>query len=176
MDMEDRLKLYGGYADISRRWTGIMDSKAAFLSALNGGILAFLWGSVKIENWTGVERYLAAGATILSLVALASALLVIAPREKLSTLVGRKSPWVSEYKPLSFYGYIAKYYGDGGLRSMINDFRAIDEEAFAHEALEQHFAISLVIQRKSAWVYRAAAFTFSSLACIGVALLIKMGM
>jgi hypothetical protein len=152
-----------------------MDSKGAFFSALNAGILAFLWGSLKVDNWAGVERYFCKGATAVSLLALACALVAVAPREKLSTLVGKKSPWTPEFKPLSFYGYVAKYYGPEGLRAMVNDFRELDEAGFAYEALEQHFNISLVIQRKSNWVFRAAVFTVSSLALVGVALFLRLG-
>jgi hypothetical protein len=171
----DRQKLYASYADISRRWTATMDSKGAFFSALNAGILAFLWGSLKVENWTGIERYFCKGATGASLLALGCALIAVAPREKLSTLVGRKSPWTPTFKPLSFYGYVAKHYGKDGLREMVNDFRVLDEAGFAYEALEQHFSISLVIQRKSNWVYRAAACTVSSIALVGVALFLRLG-
>lgn len=174
MEIEDRLKLYASYADISRRWTAIMDSKGAFLSALNGGVLAFQWGSLKIEAWHGVERYLCIAGTGASLLALVSALLVITPREKLSMLVGKKSPWTQEYKPMSFYGYIARRYGANGLRDMVNEFRSLDEEAFAYEALEQHFNISMVIQRKSGWVFRAGVFTLSSLVCIGAGIFIRI--
>lgn len=151
-----------------------MDSKGAFLSALNGGILAFQWGSLKVETWTGVERYLCIAGTGFSLFALIAALLVITPREKLSLLVGKRSPWTHEYKPLSFYGYIAKQYGPDRLKEMVNDFRTLDAAAFAYEALEQHFAISGVIQRKSGWVFRSSAATLSALACIGVAMFIRM--
>lgn len=174
MDDADRLKLYANYADISRRWTTAMDSKGAFFSALNAGILAFLWGSLKVEDWSGAERYFCIIATGASLLALACALVTVTPRETLSVLVGRKSPWTPEYRPLSFYGYIAKHYGKDGIREMVKDFRALDEAGFAYEALEQHFNISLVIQRKSNWVFRAAFFTIISLTLVGVALFVRL--
>jgi hypothetical protein len=151
-----------------------MDSKGAFFSALNAGILAFLWGSLRVEGWVGVERYFCKGATIASLLALACSLIAVTPREKLSTLVGNKAPWTPTFKPLSFYGYIAKHYGNDGLRDMVKDFRKLDEAGFAYEALEQHFNISLVIQRKSNWLYRAAFFTVSSLTLVGIALFLRL--
>lgn len=163
MDDDDRLKLYSSYAEIGRKLTSVMDSKGAFFSAMNAGILAFLWSSLKIKDWDGVAFYFGAAATVCSLLALVAAILVIAPREGLSILVGKRSPWTDEYKPLSFYSYIAKKYGKGGLKDMVRDFRKLETEAFVYEALEQHHSISQVIQRKSDWVFRSAALTFISL-------------
>ena len=171
MTHDDRLKLYASYAEIGRKWTSVMDSKGTFFSAMNAGILAFLWGSLKIEQWHGAALYFGLSATLSSLIALLSAMLVIAPRENLSVLVGKKSPWTDEYKPLSFYGYISKRYGKDGLKGMVREFRGLDTEAFAYEALEQHHSISHVIQRKSNWVFRSAVFTFLSLSFIVASLL-----
>lgn len=174
MDIEDRLKMYATYADISRKWTTAMDAKGAFFSALNGAVLAFLWSGLKVDQWSGVEKFFSLSATGASIAGVMAALLVITPREKLSLLVGRKSPWTQEYKPLSFYGYIAKKYGPNGYKQMLSDFRKVEEEEFAYEALEQHLTISCVIQRKSNWVFRSAFFTFVSLTCIGTAMFIKL--
>jgi hypothetical protein len=154
-----------------------MDSKGAFLSALNGAMLGFLWSGLKVEAWCGFPKYAAIAATTASVSALMSALLVILPREKLSVLVGRKSPWKMEYQPLSFYGYIAKKYGNAGkqgFKEMVRDCQAAEEKDFAFEALEQHYAISCVVQRKSDWVFRAGFLTLTSLACIGVAMFVKL--
>lgn len=171
MDDDDRLKLYSSYAEVGRKWTSVMDSKGTFFSAMNAGILAFLWGSVKIKDWEGVAFAFGAAATVCSLLALIAAILVIAPRESLSILVGKKSPWTAEYKPLSFYGYVATKYGNDALKDMVRDFRKLETEAFAYEALEQHHSISQVIQRKSNWVFRSAALTFISLSFVVGALI-----
>lgn len=172
MDHDDLLKLYTGYTEIGRKWTSVMDSKGTFFSAMNAGILAFLWGSLKIEGWCGAALFFGGMATLSSLIALLAAILVIAPRERLSTLVGRKSPWAASYKPLSFYGYIARQYpGKKGLQQMVKDFREIGTEAFVYEALEQHHAISQVVQMKSSWVFRSATFTLFSLCFVAAALL-----
>lgn len=173
MNYEDRLKLYSGYAEIGRKWTSVMDSKGTFFSAMNAGILAFLWGSLKIkQEWCGAAFAFGVAATVCSLVALIAAILVIAPRESLSILVGKKSPWTAEYRPLSFYGYIARMYGKkNGLKDMVGDFRKLETKAFAYEALEQHHSISQVIQRKSNWVFRSAFFTFLSLSLVVAGLL-----
>lgn len=170
MDDDDRLKLYSSYAEIDRKWTSVMDSKGTFFSAMNAGILAFLWGSIKIKDWEGAAFAFGVAATVSSLFALIAAILVIAPRESLSILVGKRSPWTAKYKPLSFYGYIAKRYGKSDLKDMVRDFRELETEAFAYEALEQHHSISQVIQRKSNWVFRSAALTFLSLSLVVAAL------
>lgn len=170
MSDDERLKLYTSYAEIGRKWTSVMDSKATFFSAMNAGILAFLWANLKIANWDGAALSFGLSATLSSLVALLSAILVITPRERLSVLVGKKSPWTDEYKPLSFYRYIAQKYGKHGLKDMVADFRRLDTAAFAYEALEQHHSISQVIQRKSNWVFRSAAFTMLALAFVVAAL------
>lgn len=173
MTYEDRLKLYTGYAEIGRKWTTTMDSKGSFFSAMNAGILALLWGGFKIGQWCGLAFVLGVSATICSLVALFAAVLVIAPRESLSNLVGKKSPWTSEYKPLSFYGYIASRYGNNGLKDMISEFRKLEVDAFAYEALEQHYTISMAVQRKSNWVFRSAILTLISVLVVIAALLVS---
>ena len=177
MEDSDRLKVYTAYADIGRKWTPIMDSKGAFLSALNGAMLAFLWSGLKVEQWSGVAKLFAVTSTICSITALMAALLVILPREKFSVLVGLRTPWKQEYQPLSFYGYIAKRYGNlgkSGFKEMVRDCTAAEEKDFAFEALEQHYAISCVVQSKGNWVFRAGCFTLFSLACIGVSMFVKL--
>jgi hypothetical protein len=173
MEIEDRLKMYLSFADVSRRWTSVMDAKAAFLSALNGGLLAFLWGGAKLADWSAIEKTIGSGATLIALLGLLSALWAISPREKLSLLVGKKSRWQADYKPVSFYGYIAKKYRKNEFDKMEADLAKMDDAQFAHEALEQHFNISRVIQTKSEWVFRTVMLTFLAILLAGVALLIK---
>ena len=173
MEINDRLKMYLSFADVSRRWTSVMDAKAAFLSALNGGLLAFLWGGAKLDGWNVLEKTLGYGATLVALFGLMAALWTISPREKLSFLVGKRSRWQAEYKPVSFYGYVAKEYGKDDFKNMESDLAKMDDAQFAHEALEQHFNISRVIQTKSEWVFRTVMLTFLALALAGCALLIK---
>lgn len=173
MEINDRLKMYLSFADVSRRWTSVMDAKAAFLSALNGGLLAFLWGGAKLDGWNVLEKTLGYGATLVALFGLMAALWTISPREKLSFLVGKRSRWQAEYKPVSFYGYVAKEYGKDDFKNMESDLAKMDDAQFAQEALEQHFNISRVIQTKSEWVFRTVMLTFLALAMAGCALLIK---
>lgn len=136
--------------------------------------MAFLWGGAKIGDWHGVERYFGAASTVVALFALTAALSVITPREKLSYLVGKRNRWIADYKPVSFYGYIAKTYGKDDFSRMESDLAKMDDAAFADEALEQHFAISLIIQTKSEWVFRAGMITFCSIALAGIGLVLKI--
>lgn len=50
---------------------------------------------------------------------------------------------------------------------------AMDEEAFAREALEQHYTISHVVQKKSDGVARASILCLLALIVVVVALFIK---
>lgn len=173
MKIEDRLKTYVGFSDISRRWTSVMDAKAAFLSALNGGLLAFLWGSVKIDTWVGMARYFGVAATLVSVFSLMSALWVITPRQKFSSLVGKRSRWSEKYKPFSFYGYIASNYKQEDFKSMEAELAAMGDAEFAHEALEQHFNISMVIQEKSELIFRTTILALIALGLVVISLSIK---
>lgn len=172
MDIEDRLKTYLAFTDVSRKFTSVMDAKAAFLSALNGGLLAFLWGSAKVAEWAHPQKTVAMWATMIAIFAVLAALWVISPREKFSSLVGKRSRWEADYKPVSFYGYIAKQYGAGDFRNMEADLSKMDNEHFAHEALEQHFNISRIIQTKSEWIFKSVLMTFLALGLTAIALLI----
>jgi hypothetical protein len=174
MEISDRLKSYLAFADVSRRWTSVMDAKGAFISALNGGLLAFLWGSAKIADWDGACKILEHASTILSLLAAMMSIWVITPRERLSALVGKKTRWTNQYRPISFYGYIAKHYGDNEFNRMESDLLKMDDAAFAHEALEQHFWISKIIQSKSEWIFRASILTLLSVFVAGAGMFIKL--
>lgn len=173
MDIDDRLKVYLSFADVSRRWTSVMDAKAAFLSALNGALLAFLWGSAKIVDWNDCEKAFGSAASLIALIGLLFALWAITPREKFSVLVGKKSRWQSNYKPVSFYRYVAKQYKADDFATMEVDLAKMEAAEFAHEALEQHFNISRIIQAKSEWVFRTAMLTLLALVLAGIGLLIK---
>jgi hypothetical protein len=173
MEIDDRLKMYLLFADVSRRWTSVMDAKAAFLSALNGGLLAFLWGGAKLGGWNNLEKMFGYGATLIALFGLMAALWTISPREKLSFVVGKRTRWQDNFKPVSFYGYVAKKYGKNDFKTMESDLAKMDDAQFAHEALEQHFNISRVIQTKSEWVFRTVILTFLALVLAGCALFIK---
>lgn len=173
MKDEDRLKTYAGFADISRRWTSVMDTKAAGLSALNGGLLAFLWGGAKLTEWDVIPRMFGNAATLVALIGLLFALWAITPRGKFSALVGKKSRWEADYKPISFYAYVAKKYGKDEFGKFEADVAKMRDIQFAHEALEQHFNISRVIQTKSEWVFRTFVVTACAIVLAGIGLCIK---
>jgi hypothetical protein len=155
LEPRERFAIYTAYAAITRSWTPVMDAKGAFFSALNAGLLAFLWGNSNVEKWGTAERFCTVAATIASIAGLIFALMVLTPREGWSGLVGRRQKWGKDYKPFSFYGFIAKRYGMNSFRELFEDINQLDEADFALEALEQHFRISQVIQAKSNWVFRS---------------------
>ena len=47
MEQEDRLKTYQGFAETSRIWVSVYDTKAGFVFAMNTALLAFIWTGAK---------------------------------------------------------------------------------------------------------------------------------
>jgi hypothetical protein len=88
-------------------------------------------------------------------------------------LVGKKSRWEANYKAVSFYGYIAKNYKKDDFKTMESDLSKMDDAEFAHEALEQHFNISHIIQTKSGWIFRTVMLTFLAIGLTGAALFVR---
>ncbi|WP_087128854.1 hypothetical protein [Caballeronia concitans] len=43
MSDPDKLKAFQATAEISRKWVSVMDTKAAFVSAMNAALLVFVW-------------------------------------------------------------------------------------------------------------------------------------
>lgn len=174
MDIGDRMKTYTAFADISRRWTAVMDAKAAFISALNGAMLAFLSAGIKVFEQVGPVKGFGVIAAILSLLGLVSAIVVIFPRGGVSILSGKRIRWTSKYKPVSFYGYVADEYGPGNFAQLEADSAKMDSADFAQEALEQHFAISIIIRKKERLVSRSIVVTILAVAFGGTTLVTKM--
>jgi len=48
MDAGEKLKIYSAMAETSRKWVSAMDTKAGFISALNAGLLGFVWTGAKL--------------------------------------------------------------------------------------------------------------------------------
>lgn len=176
MKDEERLKIYTAMVDVTRKWVTVMDAKAAFIAAVNAGLIAFLWTSAKLAEariGATLVKYIAITATISSLASLLSALWIIMPRGSLQKIFGKKANYAEGFKPISFYGFVAKHYPPGDDKRFLNDVRALDERDFAHEALEQHFTISHVVQQKSNCVIIAGYLLLFSITLTGLALLIK---
>jgi hypothetical protein len=174
LDDEARYKTFSAYAEISRKWVAIMDAKAGFTAALNLGLLAFLWTGAKLSDSEGSVRWLTILATVLSLFSICSAIFVAMPRESLNQIFGVKMSWHGNYRPISYYGFVASKYGEKDFAVMEKDAAAMTMADIALEALEQHFVISHSIAKKSAFVKLAAVALFLAMICAGIALTIKI--
>ena len=62
MDSGEHLKVYQGFAE-NRKWVSVMDAKAGFISAMNAGVLTFIWSGAKLAFLEGAGRNLALLAT-----------------------------------------------------------------------------------------------------------------
>jgi hypothetical protein len=174
MKEEDRLKLYVGMVDVSRKWVSVMDTKAGFLSALNALLLGFMWTGAKLVDAGGLPRGMALLASIFSIASLFSALLTVMPRGSLSKIFGSSSRYKDGFKAISFYGYVVEHYPKGQEARFIADVEAMDATSLGREALEQHFTISHGLQIKSDWVNRAGWLLMVALFFAGVALVAKV--
>jgi hypothetical protein len=173
--MEDieRYKAYSAMADVSRKWVAIMDAKAAFLSALNAGTIAFIWTGLKFHDAQGCPRVIAIIATILLLASIGFALYVILPRTTLRQAFGRPTAYVDEHKPFSFFGYIANNYTTDKYAEYQSLVNKMDARGMASEQLEQHFTISHVVATKSISVTRSGWLWFLASILIVVAIVLK---
>ena len=170
----DRLKAYQAMAETSRKWANVMDTKAGFLSALNLGCLAFAWSSAKLHEGGGtwVLAFLLIG-TFFAASSLAVALHAVIPRGTLSEALGKKAKYAPGFKPISFYGFVASKYPAGKIHDFVIDVRNLDEELLATEALEQHYTISHVVQRKAARVVLAGVLCGLGVAFVAGGAIIK---
>ena len=174
MKNEDRLKAYREMTEVSRKWVSVMDAKAAFLSALNAGLLTFIWSGARLVEKGGGTKWLALVASGISIVSLLAALWVVLPRESLSRIFGKGSRYADGFKAVSFYGYVATHYPKGKEGEFISDVEKMDVKTLAFEALEQHFTISHTVQQKSVWVTRAGWLLFTALIFAGLALVAEV--
>jgi len=138
-----------------------MDTKAAFLSALNGVLIAFLW-LVCVWRKVRLRPAPARGGREFGgrLLALLLALWSILPRESPSVVFGGKAEWTRDYQPFSFYGFISSRYVPQTSPKLEADLGKLDETGLTREALEQHFTISHVVRAKSVCVTRSGYLTW----------------
>jgi|SRR5882672_3281348 len=176
MDAEQRFKVYAAFADNTRKWVSIMDAKAAFLSALNGVLIALLWAGIRLAEGASAPYARAAGvaSSVLALIALLVALWSIRPRESPSVIFGGKWEWSRDYQPFSFYGFISSRYSPAEFSKLESDLGKLDEAGLAREALEQHFTISHVLRAKSVCVARSGYLTVAAIVLAGAALLLRV--
>jgi hypothetical protein len=169
MEPAERAQTYAALAESTRRLVGLMDGKAGFLFAVNGALLTFMWIGARLGDVTPAAQWLALGASLGSLLALLAALWVVIPRRSVA-LPGSET---SDYRPISFYGYVATHYAPTEFRRFERDVAQFDADDFSRESLAEHFMVSRIVKNKTAWVTISGALTFSSMALAGIALLVK---
>lgn len=170
MTHEERYKAYTTFAEISRKWVTVMDTKAGFIAALNLGLLGFLWTGAKLFSFEGLTRWLTLSSTVLALISLLAAILVVLPRETLQEIFGKKIRWDESNRPVSFYGYVASQYETSDFKKFERYVSGLDYEQLAQETLKQHFVICHSIAKKSRPLRIAGRFLISALICLAIAL------
>jgi len=165
----ERAQAYAALAESTRRLVGLMDGKAGFLFAVNGALLTFMWIGARLGDVAPAAQWLAIGASLGSLLALLAALWVVIPRRSIA-LPGSES---SDYRPISFYGYVATQYAPTEFRRFEHDVAQFDADDFSRESLAEHFMVSRIVKNKTSWVTISGALTFTSMALAGAALLVK---
>mgnify|MGYP001087548102 CR=1 FL=1 len=169
MEPVERAQAYAALAESTRRLVGLMDGKAGFLFAVNGALLTFMWIGARLGDVAPAAQWLAIGASLGSLLALLAALWVVIPRRSIA-LPGSES---SDYRPISFYGYVATQYAPTEFRRFEHDVAQFDADDFSRESLAEHFMVSRIVKNKTSWVTISGALTFTSMALAGAALLVK---
>lgn len=167
---EDRYKAYTAFAEISRKWVTVMDTKAGFIAALNLGLLGFLWTGAKLFDFEGLTRWLTLSSTVFALISLLAAIWVVLPRETLREIFRKKIRWDQANLPVSFYGYVASEYNTNDFSKFERYVAELDHERLAQEALKQHFVICHSVAKKSRALRIACMFLVSGLACVAIAL------
>ena len=102
MTNTDKLKTFASMAEITRKWVSVMDTKAGFISALNAGLLGFIWTGAKLIEGGYWQKGLALAATVFSFSSLIVALHIVLPRASLKHIFGRHTSYVEGFKPISF--------------------------------------------------------------------------
>lgn len=173
MKIEDRLKMYQTFTDLGRKWSTIMDAKAGFLSSISLALIGFIWTGAKLGEISGWPYRFGLLATFIATLSLYFSIKVVLPRTTLAHAFGAPLEYSNNHKAISFFSYIAANYPHEKHSKFIAEVDAMNEEDFAHEALEQHFTISHIVQKKSDGVVRAGILWFIASAFTVLALVIK---
>lgn len=175
MNDADKLKTYSAMAENTRKWVSVMDTKAGFISALNAGLLGFIWTGAKlIDNGGCWQKGLALAATVSSFASLMVALWIVLPRASLQRTFGKNTTYIADYKPISFYGFVASNYSRKESGRFLSDVKKLDEAKLIDEALEQHFTTSHVAHAKTKCVEHAGYFLQAGLFLTAAALVAKV--
>jgi hypothetical protein len=176
MDDADRLKLYQGMADVSRKWVATLDAKAGFIAAINAALLGFIWSSAKLpEAGARWPHALGLVSTAFSLLSLCLAMGVVVPRIRVAFAAVPDAPDARPaVKAVSFYGFVATKYAPDRSCRFVDDVWQLSEGDLAREALEQHHAICHVAFAKNYSVQRAGWVWFAALAMTVLGIVVKM--
>jgi hypothetical protein len=176
MDDADRLKLYQGMADVSRKWVTTLDAKAGFIAAINSALLGFIWPSAKLpEAGTRWPHTCGLVSTALSLLSLCLAMSVVVPRIRIAFASGPDpADATPAIKAVSFYGFVAAKYPPDQSGRFADDVWQLSECDLAREALEQHHAICHVAFAKNYSVQYAGWVWFAALAMTVLGIVVKM--
>lgn len=174
MNGEERFKAWAGYAETSRKWALAMDAKAGFVSALNLGLLASLWSGAKIHEAECLTRWFGAGATVCAILSILLAVWAAMPRQSLTDVFGKGIRWHGDYRPISYYGFIAQAYGRADFHKLTDHAATLDHDKLAEEALEQHFVISHAVSIKSGFVKLAGILLMAGVCLTGAAVISRL--
>lgn len=163
----EKLAVWSSYASISRSWVQIIDTKAAFITALNLGLLTALWsGSTITEKCLPAYiKWLGLATTIVSIISIFFSLWAVLPRDSLTKVFSKNTQWSSDYHPISFYGYIARKFSIEKFKDFHTIANSLSEADLVSEALEQHFIISHTALVKSKWVEWSGYFLIIAFSC-----------
>lgn len=176
MNQQEQYQLWASYAVISRAWVQFMDMKAGFITALNLGVLATLWGGDALfgEETKLCVKALGCIATILSMASIVSALVAVIPRESLGAIFGRNTDWTPDYMPISYYGYVSRKWSMQKFGEFRKEAEKLNWDETAHEALEQHFVISHTVAAKSSKINISAYFLMAAFIAVAATLITRL--
>lgn len=158
----------------TRKWVTVMDTKAGFISALNAGLLSFVWSGGKLIGGGCIQYISACTATVFSFISLILAVLIVIPRTKLNSVFNRKTSYKPNYKAISFYGYVAENYPQKKFPNFVSDVKQLSEEDLIDEVLEQYYTTSHIANTKSKWVYKSGCSLVFAIISTFVAVIARM--
>lgn len=173
MEIENRLKTYQSLAELGRKWSAVMDAKAGFLSTINVALIGFIWTGAKLGELSRWPCWLGLTATTIAALSLYISIKVILPRTTLAHAFGSPLEYINGNKAVSFFGFVAANYPLAKHAEFITDVDCMNDKDFAREALEQHYTISHIVQKKSDGVVRAGILWFIAVIITVIALITK---
>lgn len=164
MEEAEKLKQFQAMVEVSRKWVTVMDAKAAFVSAMNAGLLAFIWTGAKLGD-NPACKVVSVVASVFALFSLVAAVWIVMPR---GTVPENKIvPPAGAPKPTSFYGYVAGFASE---QDFADHGHQLTENDLLNEAIHQQWVISTVVKRKETTMIFAGRMLLLALLATAVAL------